>query len=57
MKTLGDLTNLIARNAENIEYCVSAIERGKDAAETLPKLMRDQEAMIEELKVAMEVEA
>lgn len=57
MKTLGDLTSLIARNAENIEYCVDAIKRGKDAAETLPKLMRDQEAMIEELKEAMEVNA
>lgn len=57
MKTLGDLTNLIARNAENIEQAVEAIDRGKRAAESLPRLMRDQEAMIEELKEAMEVEA
>ena len=57
MKTLGDLTNLIARNAENIERAVEAIDRGKRAAESLPKLMRDQEAMIEELKEAMEVDA
>ena len=57
MKTLGDLTNLIARNAENIEQAVEAIDRGKRAAESLPRLMRDQEAMIEELKQAMAVEA
>lgn len=56
MKTLGDLTSLIARNAENIERAVEAIDRGKRAAESLPKLMKDQEAMIEELKEAMEVE-
>lgn len=57
MKTLGDLTNMIARNAENIERAVDAIERGKRASEELPNLMKRQEDAIEELKKVMEVEA
>ena len=57
MKTLGDLTNMIARNAENIERAVEAIERGKRASEELPNLMKRQEDAMEELKRVMEVEA
>ena len=54
---LKDLTERIARNAENIEYSVQAIERGNQAEEDLPKLIKRQENMIEELKNFMEVEA
>ena len=54
---LTDLTENIARNAENIEYSVQAIERGKQAEEELPGLMRQQEKMIAELRSFMEVEA
>lgn len=54
---LTDLTENIARNAENIEYSVQAIERGKQAEEELPKLIKQQENMIGELKNFMEVEA
>lgn len=57
MKTLGDLTQSIARNAENIERAVEAIDRGRMASKELPNLIRRQEDAMEELKKVMEVEA
>lgn len=56
MKTLGDLTNMIARNAENIDRAVVSIECGRRAEKELPGLMSRQEELIEEMKKAMEVE-
>lgn len=56
-RKLTDLTEMIARNAENIECSVRAIESGKRAKEELPGLMRQQEKMIAELRSFMEVEA
>lgn len=54
---LTDLTEMIARNAENIEYSVRTIESGKQAEKELPELMKRQENMIAELRNFMEVEA
>lgn len=56
-RKLTDLTEMIARNAENIEWSVRAIENGKHAEKELPDLMKRQENMIEELRKFMEVEA
>lgn len=56
-RKLTDLTEMIARNAENIECSIRAIESGKQAEEELPKLIKQQENMIGELKNFMEVEA
>lgn len=56
-RKLTDLTEMIARNAENIECSVRTIESGKRAKEELPGLMRQQEEMIAELRSFMEVEA
>lgn len=56
-RKLTDLTEMIARNAENIECSVRAIESGKRAEEELPELMREQEKMIAELRNFMGVEA
>ena len=54
-RKLTDLTEMIARNAENIERSVRAIEDGKQAEKGLPDLMKRQENMIAELRNFMEV--